>query len=543
MAENSSCRFETPGAGPSKPRPPPLPLSRREHLDPQSPSLRTRTPTRSSTFYQEVELGVYLSSERPQATPRSLQFSSSPSRLHFSSTGVSAASTPVVGEILSGPKSIFIANSEWCTDIVTFCSHARQDSGLGQARITHIQARKSHRPPFLHEYILVFFTAANNQRFVARIDRLGKVKLTSAGGIPTWLTGGQKTDNTAIQQVAMYHIQDDQSGIDSQDGSWFERDGGWGSEPIATLVSNTNGKEPAPHNVDRSTPIGPTPRLKDVSRLLEAILLEMPNYHLVTTNCYFMTRSSLLLLQRCFPTSFTCHMGSTSDGLIHASQLAEPIWAGLLKWYLPFAIGIFLLYFPLLVLGHVLLGNLFDCGSSWECMEKLSEPRMVVYRALRLSLHGMDVPLPLALLHTWMTALEVRMNDLVVRLSTQYHALGRSLPGSTLLLQPEPFGVAFSRAWWTFAAWFSIGCALSLIIFFISLGNRFVIFIFFIISVVAAIVYNFTYSDTSGYISLDSEDLEAWPTQGASCEVTVCESENTFSQSGTVESTTAVPAE
>ncbi|KAG8715606.1 hypothetical protein FRC11_002493 [Ceratobasidium sp. 423] len=188
-----------------------------------------------------------------------------------------AASSPIVGEILSGPKSVFLANSEWRTDIVTFCGHARLDSGLGQSRITHIQARKSHRPPFLHEYILVFFTAANNQRFVARIDRLGKIKLTSVGGILTWFTGGRGTDSTAIQQVAMYHIQDDQCGIDSSEGPWFERDGRWGSEPIATLVSNTNGKKPSSQNADPSVPTGPTPRLKDVSRLLEAILLEMPN--------------------------------------------------------------------------------------------------------------------------------------------------------------------------------------------------------------------------------------------------------------------------
>ncbi|CAE6409834.1 hypothetical protein ACGC1H_006491 [Rhizoctonia solani] len=530
---------ETPGAGPSKPRPPPLPIARREHLDPQSSSLRTRTPTRSSTFYQEVELGVYLNSERPQTTPGSLQFSSSPSRLRFSSK-ISPSSTPVVGEILSGPKSVFLANSEWCTDIVTFCSHARLDSGLGQARITHIQARKSHRPPFLHEYILVFFTAANNQRFVTRIDRLGKIKLTSAGGLWRWFAGGQGTDSTAIQQVEMYHIQDDQCGIDSIDGPWFGRDGGWGSEPIATLVSNASEKKPVPHNTNSALPPGPTPRLKDVARLLEAILLEMPTYHLITTNCYFMTRSSLLLLQRCFPTSFTCHMGSTSAELIHASELAEPIWAGLLKWYLPFASAIFLLYFPLLVTGHLFFNNMLECGKYWECEEKLSS--MAVSRALRLALHGLDVPLPLGLLHAWMTSLEVRMNDLVVRLSTQYHALGRSLPESTLLLQPEPFGVAFGKAWWIFVAWFGLGIVLSFIMFFLSLGNRLVFFIFFIVILVVAMVYNFAYSDTSGLIVLGSEDIEAWPTQGMCPEVSICEPESTPPQTDAAEATSVALA-
>ncbi|KDN42032.1 hypothetical protein RSAG8_07077, partial [Rhizoctonia solani AG-8 WAC10335] len=414
-------------------------------------------------------------------------------------------------------------------------------SGLGQARITHVQARKSHRPPFLHEYILVFFTASNNQRFVARVDRLGKIKLTSAGGILSWLTGGQGTDSMAIQQVEMHHIQDEQCGIDSSDGPWFRRDGGWGSEPIATLVSNTNEKKLVPQNTDSSIPTGPTPRLKDVSRLLEAILLEMPTYHLVTTNCYFMTRSSLLLLQRCFPTSFTCHMGSISDEVIHASQLAEPIWAGLLKWYLPFAIAIFFLYFPLLVLGHVFLNSMIDCGNPWECLEK--PPNMGLSRAFRLALHGMDVPLPLGLLHAWMTSLEVRMNDLVVRLSNQYYALGRSVPESTLLLQPEPFGVAFVKAWRTFAAWFGIGFVFSLIMFFLSFGNSLFFFIFFMISAVAAVIYNFAYSDTSGVLVLDFEDIEAWPAQGSCPEVTVCEPESTPPQTDVAVATTVAPAE
>ena len=74
----------------------------------------------------------------------------------------------------------------------------------------------------------------------------------------------------------MHHIQDEQCGIDSPDGPWFGRDGRWGSEPIATLVSNASEKKPVPHNTDSAAPRGPTPRLKDVSRLLEAILLEMP---------------------------------------------------------------------------------------------------------------------------------------------------------------------------------------------------------------------------------------------------------------------------
>lgn len=148
------------------------------------------------------------------------------------------------------------------------------DSVLGNARITHIQARKSRRPPFLHEYILVFFTAARSQRFVLRIDRLGKVGSTSAG----WRDG--LAPNTAIQEVGVYHVQDAQVGIDSEDGAWLAMDGRWGSDPIATLAtweSEREGGECVSHHVQTMGVHGaPSPRLKDVSRLLEAILLEMP---------------------------------------------------------------------------------------------------------------------------------------------------------------------------------------------------------------------------------------------------------------------------
>lgn len=148
------------------------------------------------------------------------------------------------------------------------------DSVLGSSRITHIQARKSRRPPFLHEYILVFFTAARNQRFVLRIDRLGKVGSTSAG----WRQ--DIAPNTAIQEVGVYHIQDSQIGIDSPNGAWLEMDGRWGSHPIATLatwkVESGRDAHVSHHMQTATDQFGPSPQLRDVSRLLEAILLEMP---------------------------------------------------------------------------------------------------------------------------------------------------------------------------------------------------------------------------------------------------------------------------
>lgn len=78
----------------------------------------------------------------------------------------------------------------------------------------------------------------------------------------------------------MYRVPNAKSGVDAIDGAWFERDKGWGSEPIATLVVWSHaGKanETVPNHTKTAQPHSkPSPRLQDVSRLLEAILLEMP---------------------------------------------------------------------------------------------------------------------------------------------------------------------------------------------------------------------------------------------------------------------------
>ncbi|KAG9120959.1 hypothetical protein FRC07_003295 [Ceratobasidium sp. 392] len=222
-----------------------------------------------------------------------------------------------------------------------------------------------------------------------RIDRLGKIGSTSGGGPLGWCAGryGQ-AHNTAIQQVGVYHIQDAQIGIDSSNGAWLAHDGGWGSEPIATLViwSDAGTTAQVSHHFRTANACdSPTPRLGDVSRLLEAILLEMPTY--------------------------------ISDGL-------------------------------------------------------------------RLSVHGIfDVPFPIGILHAWMTGLEVKMNDLVTRLSTQYHRLGHGTPELALLAEQQPFGVAFEKAWLT--PW--------------------VVFGLFMISVIIAVLFNFSSSDSE--FLLDPESM------------------------------------
>ncbi|QRV75830.1 transmembrane protein [Ceratobasidium sp. AG-Ba] len=452
---------------PSKPRPGPISVPSQNCLATTSRDVRIRTPTRSSTNEQEVELGICIGSNRQAGTPCNITGSASLSNPGFSV--YESASTSG----LHKPKSLFLTSSEWRTDIITFCSHAIAGSVLGDAQITHVQARKSRRPPFFHEYILIFFTTANEQRFVARIDRLGKIGSGSGSILPGWCRRKkQPASNTAVQQVALYQLQDSQVGIDSSDGPWYAYDGGWGSYPIATLVSwsdmSTITQQVSHHVQTSATRNGPVPRLANVSRLLEAIMLEMPTYHLTTTNCYFMTRSSLLLLQQCFPDSFACFLGSTSGKLISSANLAEPVWAGLVHCAL-----------------HV-------------CQHRRVPEGMAVSAPAgqHLAWHGFtDVPLPVGILHTWMTALELRMNDLVARLFKEYKRLEQDLPGSGLIEGIEPFGVPFQRAWPVFAVWCGVGVVIVVGLFVVQLANPWVNFGFFMAFLIGCVVYNFTSSD------------------------------------------------
>lgn len=112
-----------------------------------------------------------------------------------------------------------------------------------------------------------------------------------------------------------------------------------------------------------------------------------------------------------------------SGELVSGSDLAEPVWAGLLKWYLPYVIFFVLAYVPPVVIFHVVIARLMDChGLQLQMCDQYPAnalPRELL--AMRMALHSIvDVPLPVGLLHSYMTALEGRMNDLVVRLSIQF---------------------------------------------------------------------------------------------------------------------------
>lgn len=117
-----------------------------------------------------------------------------------------------------------------------------------------------------------------------------------------------------------------------------------------------------------------------------------------------------------------------SGVLVAASDLAEPVWAGMLRWYLPFVIIFFLVYIPPMVMFHVYVGRLIECHGFDACVVWIVAPREL--QALRYSLHSVvDVPLPVGLVHAYMTALETQMNVLVVRLSLQFLGVQQTTHG------------------------------------------------------------------------------------------------------------------
>ncbi|CAE6456185.1 unnamed protein product [Rhizoctonia solani] len=558
--------LQTPGAGPSRSRAPDIFVPPPAHL-PNSPvAVRARTPTRNDTcVYEEVELGLYLhpaaaatrsstdksSTDKSSADKSSTDESSAgrgtPRMGRRGSTGsiTSKVSDPGRGLFLTHSEwrtdiitfCLFLTHSEWRTDIITFCSHVRADPSLSNARITHVQARKSRRLPFMHEYLLIFFTSANALRFVMRIDRLGKAGFGSSGEAMGPTTGV----GTAIQEVGVYHIQDSQHDVESNANvPWLAMDGVWGSHPVVTLVAWDENKRPDSHHAQNakfstseramdgvwgSHPVvtlvawdenkrpdshhaqnakfstSERPLLRDIAGLLEGILLEMPNYHLTTANCYLMTRSSLILLHRCCPTAFACYLGSPTGELISAALLAEPVWAGLLRWYLPFVAAFFMIYYPLLIILHRFLYMSFDCFVTCNAGNKLL--RSVVY-----ALHSiLDVPLPIGIIHSYMNSLEVQINKLVVNISTQFFRIRSSraepVPES---VSNQPFSVVVDDAWLVLIGWVVLGST-GAVLMFLATAVEYGILAVFLCVLVIGVWFNFKFgSDGPAELILGQQD-------------------------------------
>ena len=107
---------------------------------------------------------------------------------------------------------------------------------------------------------------------------------------------------------------------------------------------------------------------------------------------------------------------------IPGSELAEPVWTGLIEWYLPFVVLFFLVYIPLVGVIHYLMGTVVSYGEPSK-----SGGYHLLYNAFRTAMHPIfDGPLPIGVIHAYMTSLEEEMNDLIVRLLTQFLEIQRS---------------------------------------------------------------------------------------------------------------------
>ncbi|CAE6365704.1 unnamed protein product [Rhizoctonia solani] len=502
MAE-STRTLQTPGAGSSRSRPADISIPPPTHLPVALVGVRPRTPTRASTsVYEQAELGPYLRPDTARAATPTDKNTAEPERGRRGSAGLIGS---ITSKVTDPGRGFFFVHSIWRTDIITFCSHVRADPSLSNARITHVQARKSRRLPFMHEYLLIFFTSSTSERFVMRIDRLGKASLGSTGGN----MGPGRGAGNAIQEVGIYHLQDSQHGIETTTKApWLAMDGGWGSHPLVTLVAwdmlSQDKKNTSHHVQSAASGLLEHPRLKDVSGLLEGILLEMPNYHLTTANCYLMTRSSLILLHRCYPAAFACYLGHPSGEMISSSLLAEPVWAGLLRWYLPFAVVFFFTYIPLLILLHRFIYFSLNCfGTCNQGTRWVSAVGYAIHSVL-------DVPLPIGIIHSYMTSIEVQINRLVVNISTQFFRIRNPrtepVPTST---SRKPFATVVDDAWLVLIGWLVLGGSCGILLF-ISAAIEYGVLAVFIGLLIVAIWFNFKFgSNGAAEIVLDqSGDLE-----------------------------------
>ncbi|KAF8598767.1 hypothetical protein BDV93DRAFT_526576 [Ceratobasidium sp. AG-I] len=128
----------------------------------------------------------------------------------------------------------------------------------------------------------------------------------------------------------------------------------------------------------------------------------------------------------------------------------------------------------------------------------------ITLEALRLAAHGLiDLAIPIGMLHACITVLEVRLNDLVSKLSIRYHGLENPVPGSTLLADSKPFGLAFQRAWLTFAAWCAVGTGVSLVVFVTIIASPMLRFGLFLAFAVAGIAFNLKFGGSGFLFDLD----------------------------------------
>ncbi|EUC61333.1 transmembrane protein, putative [Rhizoctonia solani AG-3 Rhs1AP] len=394
------------------------------------------------------------------------------------------------------PPNTLLANPRWQTDIVTFCSHIARDPHLGRAQITQIQNRKSHRLPSLNEYLLLFFSV-DQRRFVARVDYTSR---TSTGKEALLLGGGVGCK----QQVTVYHVP-----LEGEATPWCEEDAPSGSELVAALTTwsslGASGMSYVSHHLATAQEgtSSQGPRLHDVARLVEAVILESPAHYFKAASSYVTCRSTLGVIHNCFPHEFACSLGKEHE-LVPASMLEEPAWASLLRWYFPFMTVAVVLYAIAVVSVHVWVGRMLDPPQGGnvldvapKCMRDPSAAECDIVgvvdpvwkMALRLVLHlALDLPFPVGLVHTWLASLELETDQLVKRVTARY--LNLVVESSEDKTNVKTWLGTFSRPWFNFIVGSCLGCVAGLALYLgILLGHGVITLLGFVLCVTLGVNY------------------------------------------------------
>ncbi|KAG9075704.1 hypothetical protein FRC06_009946 [Ceratobasidium sp. 370] len=395
-------------------RPPDLQL-----LDPANPPrLWQRSPTRQTT--EDIEL-----QERPKSADRHIL------RFSISSRTPSPLRRPV-------NKNSDVPS--WTGDVSTFASAVIAHPEAKNSRVVKIQARKSRKLPFKHEFLLVYVLIGGKAK-VARIDRLGKI-----GGV----LGLRQGHRTALEEVHLFDLEHEEA------DDWLYDSKRNGSVPIATL--HVRGQPELPsyrvnatsrQNTMFSDEAEASPHtlsLIDIARMLNFIQVEMPTYVLTTKNCFMMTRSILMILCTCFGDGcFICYVGdeTSPEGPVSAKFLVEPLYNGIVRWYFPVVLTALLSYMLVMFVIHWLVevqltGNKGQTTCDWnsrqwdkckEYVESLNAPQEHLrgasqYGGVSFMHMLLDLPIPCAVIHWWLTKMEKEIKSVCVRLRKRIERTG-----------------------------------------------------------------------------------------------------------------------
>ncbi|KAF8607329.1 hypothetical protein BDV93DRAFT_553048 [Ceratobasidium sp. AG-I] len=343
-------------------------------------------------------------------------------RVRRSSWRISPSSPSFFQKSLS--KDPILGASNWRGDVETFSSAVFAQPDSRNARVIKIQARKSKKLPFRHEFLLVYIIVDGKMK-VMRVDRLGKI-----GGI----FGSGEGRKAALEEVKMFDLEDENA------DAWLYDNGNCGSVPIATLLTRDPYEQPysptTPSTFTKLTNEFPQQvlSLADIARILCFIQAEMPTYVLTTKNCFMMTRSILMILCNCFGDSqFICYLGdeTSPEGPVSAGFLVEPLYNGIVRWYLPVVLTGLVAYILFMLGIHWLLEaqpfyfnkidaqracDYYEAEGIFDCLEfvRNAAPKDVVVDSAVLLRHGgimylhaaLDIPFPCAVIHWWLTKME-----------------------------------------------------------------------------------------------------------------------------------------